>query len=477
VPAIAIQSFRWQLENDQWQGRAKTIWRAHETAAADLGEKEVNQRVARALWNKIMPGITGEFDCPSMIRMFAPRPLLILSGENDPNCPLPGAKLGFAAAREAYAKVNALDHLKIDLAEGVAHKVTPEQTQTAIAWFERWLLSGQWSVVSRQRVECVAGCTGGPGQAGLGGPATEAQLNEPFGVDFDQEDNWYIVEWHGHRVTRVDPSGKITLVAGTGEKGEGGDGGPGPKAQLNDPHSLYFHDGQIYVADTRNNRVRRIDPQTGIITTIAGTGEAGFSGDGGPATQAKFDATFDLALYGDKLYIADLNNRRVRRVNLKDGIVATVAGNGETGIPEEGAEAKNSPLLDPRAITADAEGNLYILSRRGNALRVVDKEGKIRTLIAPGDFQPDMNGPKHLCVDLEGTLIIADTENHLIRKYSPETRTLMTIAGTGEAGSRLSTGNPLETQLNRPHGVYVHPSGALYISDSANHRVLRLTGW
>jgi dienelactone hydrolase len=139
VPAIGVQSFLWSLENGRWQGRAKTISDAHEAAAKDLGEPEVNAKVCRALWNKVIPGILDEFDCPNMLRAIAPRPLLIVNGENDPNCPLPGAEVAFKAAQEAYRKAGAEDRLKIDVAKGVAHAVTPEQRTLAFDWLERWL--------------------------------------------------------------------------------------------------------------------------------------------------------------------------------------------------------------------------------------------------------------------------------------------------------------------------------------------------
>ncbi len=139
VPAIAVQSFRWGLDNDQWQGRANTIRAAHEAAAKDLGEPKVNQKVCRALWNKVVPGIVGPFDCPSMIRLFAGRPLLVLSGEKDKNCPLEGAKLAFAAAERAYKDAKAEDRLKIVVAKGAGHTVTAEQRKAALEWLEKWL--------------------------------------------------------------------------------------------------------------------------------------------------------------------------------------------------------------------------------------------------------------------------------------------------------------------------------------------------
>jgi dienelactone hydrolase len=139
VPAIGVQSFRWSLENNRWQGRAKTIGPAHQAAAADLGEPAVNAKVCRALWSKVIPGILGPFDCPSMLRLFAGRPLLVLNGELDPNCPLGGAEVAFAAARDAFAQAGASDRLEINVAKGVGHTVTAEQRALALDWLARWL--------------------------------------------------------------------------------------------------------------------------------------------------------------------------------------------------------------------------------------------------------------------------------------------------------------------------------------------------
>jgi dienelactone hydrolase len=138
VPAIAVQSFRWSLEHDQWQGRARTIKLAHEEAAKELGEPEVNQKVCQTLWNKIIPGILDQFDCPSMLRLFAGRPLLILSGTKDANCPYGGAQLAIASAEQAYQAASASDKLRV-IVEEVGHTVTGPQRQAALDWFERWL--------------------------------------------------------------------------------------------------------------------------------------------------------------------------------------------------------------------------------------------------------------------------------------------------------------------------------------------------
>lgn len=331
-------------------------------------------------------------------------------------------------------------------------------------------------------IACVAGCGQGSENTALG-----AKFVEPFAVAFDKQGNWYVCEHKGERIVRIDSAANASVMAGTGKEGYSGDGGPAKQAAMFDPHGIVIPASQqMYVADTRNHTVRRIDLKTGSISTVAGTGKAGYSGDGGLATKAEFNGTFaiDIDPAGRNLYVADLGNRRVRKIDLKSGIVTTIAGNGEKGVPQDGADASTSALADPRAVAADSKGNVYVLERGGNALRVVDTKGKVRTLIAPAGstssttkLDPDLNGPKHLCIDRKGQVIIADAENSLIRKYDPKRGVTSIIAGTGKPGREIVADDPLKTQLNRPHGVFVHPSGALYISDSYNHRILKLTGW
>jgi DNA-binding beta-propeller fold protein YncE len=318
-------------------------------------------------------------------------------------------------------------------------------------------------------------------------PATKAKLIAPFGVDFDKGGNMYIVELTGERVLRVDPRGMLTIAGGTGKKGSGGDGGPATLATFNGMHSLAIsRDGFVYLADTLNNRIRKLDPASGIITAFAGTGKKGYAGDGGPALKADFNGIYSLAFNaaGTKLYLDDLENRRVRVIDMKTGIVDLVAGNGKRGIPENGADAKNAPLVDPRAATVDRKGNVYILERSGHALRVVDPQGRIRTVagtgkagLGLGDGDPlkaQLNGPKHLCVDLEDNVLIADSANHRVLKYAPKENKITLVAGTGKKGDSGAGGPALQTPMNEPHGVYVYPSGAIYIVDSMNNRVFRL---
>ena len=225
----------------------------------------------------------------------------------------------------------------------------------------------------------------------------------------------------GNRVSVLDPKGRLSVLAGTGEKGLSGDDGPALQARFNGPHHLLVGpDGRLYVADTFNNCVRRIDLGTGIVTRFAGTGEKGFGGDGGPAVKAAFDGVFNIAFHGGALYICDLGNRRVRAVDLKSGVVKTVAGSGAKGVPTDGGDALQEPLVDPRAIGLDAAGNLYIAERAGHALRVVDAAGRIRTVAGTGEAgdtgdggparEARLNGPKHLFVEASGDVLISDTE-------------------------------------------------------------------
>jgi DNA-binding beta-propeller fold protein YncE len=318
-------------------------------------------------------------------------------------------------------------------------------------------------------------------------PATEAALKTPFGVAFDKAGNVYFVEYTGHRVRKIDSKGVLTTIAGTGEKGSGGDGGPALKATFNNMHSLAVTaNGDVYVADTGNNRVRKIDAKTGVVTTVAGTGDKGFGGDDGPATKAKFGNIYCVTLdaKGEKLYLDDLDNRRIRVLDLKTNVVTTVAGNGEKGVPKDGAEAKSAPLVDPRAVTVDSKGNVYILERGGHALRVVDAGGKIKTVAGTGKagfggdggpaIEAQLKGPKHLCVDADDNVIVADTDNHVIRKYTSKDGKIMRIAGSGKAGTAGADGPPEQAELNQPHGVAVNPAGVLYIVDSMNNRIFKL---
>lgn len=328
----------------------------------------------------------------------------------------------------------------------------------------------------------------GGGKAPDGSPAAKAKLVQPFGVAFGPDGTTYIVEMaKGERLRSINAKGELVTLAGTlNQKGFTGNGGPGSKATFNGMHSLAVSpDGCVYLADTWNNCVRKFDPISGVVSPFAGTGEKGFSGDGGPALSAKFGGCFCVSFdpAGKNLFVTDLDNKRIRKVELATGIVTTVAGTGERAVPKDGELAATQPLIDPRAHAVDANGNLYILERGGHALRVVGPDGKIRTVAGTGKMgmgsgkalASAMYGPKHLCIDRDGSVLIADTENHRIVRYLPKEGTLVPVAGTGMKGTAGVDGDPLKAEFNQPHGVIVHPkTGDLYISDASNGRVLKI---
>jgi hypothetical protein len=306
--------------------------------------------------------------------------------------------------------------------------------------------------------------------------AQPSPLTSPFGIDFDSRGEMVIVELEGGRVHRLDVNGELRTIAGDGSKTYTGDGGPARHATFNGMHNVAISKtDDVYIADSWNHCIRKITAATGEITTFAGTGEAGFSGDGGPAAQATFDfvmcITFDPSCA--QLYIADLNNRRIRAIDMQTNLVRTVAGNGEQGVPQDGAVAVESPLVDPRAVTADVEANVYVLERGGHALRVVTPDGRIRTVAGTGErgFRDgpadaaQFDSPKHVCLDDRGCVYIADDRNAAIRKYDPRSQLVSTILGRGEGDRAI--------RLKNPHGV-AFERGGLYVVDMGHNRILRL---
>ena len=326
----------------------------------------------------------------------------------------------------------------------------------------------------------------GGGNAVDGGPATGVKLIQPFSIVVNADGSAWTAEQDGNRIRRMTSDGSITTVVGTGVKGTAGVGGPGTKAEVNGPHHLLvLPDGRLIIADTYNKRVLQFDAKTGVVAAFAGTGETGFSGDGGPAVSATTSDAYSIALSKDKetIYLADIQNRRIRAIAIKTGIITTVAGNGAKGAPKDGELAASAPLMDPRSVAVDADGRLYILERNGNCLRVVENDGKIHTVVGTGakgnsgdngDAKlATLNGPKDLFIDHDGTVLIADCENHVIRRYDPKSGQITRVAGTGTKGNG-KPGKPLETALDRPHGVHIGPDGSLYICDSNNGRILKL---
>jgi DNA-binding beta-propeller fold protein YncE len=311
--------------------------------------------------------------------------------------------------------------------------------------------------------------------------AEKLQLREPFGTGFDAAGHLWVVEMiSGNRTFQITPDGTATHFAGKIQPGYSGDGGPALDATFNGPHNLaVLPDGNVLIGDTWNGVVRELDVKNRTVRTLPGwKAPAGKERGNGPYC-------ITLSPDGQTLHIANL--LQVIALHLPTQTAKIVAGNGSKGIPQDGALATEAPLVDPRAAAADTAGNLYILERNGNALRVVDPSGRIRTVVnrdgkkgLSGDGGPAidaaMNGPKHLCIDTDDSVLIADAENHVIRRYIPASGKIIRVAGTGQKGGSGVGGDPLSCQLARPHGVTVHPaSGDLYITDSYNNRLLKIT--
>jgi sugar lactone lactonase YvrE len=331
--------------------------------------------------------------------------------------------------------------------------------------------------------------TGDKGFGGDGGPATAALLNGPFDVAFDAGGNLYFTDTFNNRIRRVDArSGVISTVAGNGDKGFSGDGGAATGAALNEPYGIALdRAGNIFVADRLNRRVRRIDAASGTITTLAGTGEAAYGGDGGPAADAGLAEPNGLAFDAAErhLYITDVADNRVRIVDLVSGTIATFAGTGAAEHSGDGGPAAAAGTFGARAVKVGPDGTVYILERQGSSLRAVDPATGIITTIAGttargygGDGGPArdavFDAPKEMAIDRDGTLIIVDTENHAIRRID-RTRGIVTALAGGRKGAGGDGGPATEAGLDRPHGAVVGPDGAVYIGDTNNHRIRRVT--
>lgn len=382
--------------------------------------------------------------------------------------------------------------------------------------------------------------TGDPGFSGDGGAALRAALNEPKGLALDRKGHLFIADSENHVVRRVDRlTGIIATVAGVApesapspaaheaptvpydaadpfaEAGQsttdkytqqtdlsgtvrylvgaaapkrfGGDGGPASQALLNFPTAVAVdEEGHLYIADTMNHRVRRVDAQTGIITTVAGTGQARYSGDGGPAHQAALNEPAALAVDADgQLYIADQSNNRVRAVDLKTGLIRTVAGTGTAAYDGDNKPATESTVAGPSGVILGPDG-LYIADTFNGRIRCVSlSTGLITTLVGDGGsyryqapdepVSPSLSRPSGITVDHEGNLFLTDSDSHLIRRWDRKTRQLSRIAGTGSASLSGDGGAAQDAALCYPFGIAADRDGTLLVADTFNHRIRALS--
>ena len=326
----------------------------------------------------------------------------------------------------------------------------------------------------------------GGGGAERDAPATQCALHEPFCVEFNPAGEMVIAEMeHGNRVLKVNAQGMLRVIAGSGGKGYAGDGGPATAASFSSIHNFaVLPNGDLLLADSFSNALRRIDAKSGIIETIAGDGN-GFGGDNGPAAKAQFSTLIQISLdpTAAQLYLADIGNRRIRRIDLKSWIITTVAGNGQSAVPSDGAEAVSAPLVDPRAVVADAAAAFMCWS--GAVMHCDTSIPRAKSARSPGPARKDSpamavqrspqlstgrirhDGSRRQCAycgfgeQRHPPLFAEDGACHA--------RSWEWTAGAGGIG-----GSPLECELRRPHGVTVGRDGALYIADSYNDRILKI---
>ena len=336
---------------------------------------------------------------------------------------------------------------------------------------------------ARWEIATFAG-TGQAGYAGDGGAATQARLNNPFGIVRGPDGALYICDMANHAIRKVTPNGTISTVAGTGQRGYAGDGGPALKAELNEPYEIRFDQaGNMFFVEMQNNLVRRVDAKTQIISTVAGSGQQGFSGNAGPAAKAMLRQPHSIQFdrNGD-LYICDIGNQRIRKFAMITGIISTFAGTGNPRSALAVDMAWDGPTLNgPRAIDFDKEGNLWLALREGNAVYKLDlKARKIQPIAGTGKKgftgnggpanEATLSGPKGISVGPDGNVYFSDTENDSIRMIDVKTGAVQLIAGTGEKGDGPD-GDPMKCKMTRPHGIFVDQDGSIFIGDSEAHRV------
>ena len=319
--------------------------------------------------------------------------------------------------------------------------------------------------------------------------ATETPINNPYGVVIGPGNDLYFCEVDTGRTRRLNLSNnRLTTIAGNGEKGFVTESRRPRETSFNAPHEIRWDkQGNLYIVERDSHSVRRIAAQSGLVTILAGNGEPGDGGDGGTAILSQLNRPHSIAFDSiGNLLICDIGNHRLRIVDRGTGIIRTLAGTGERVQTPDTGQLEGTPLLGPRSIDTDPNGNAYLVLREGNAIFQIDIQGNRLQRIAgtgeqgyTGDGGPatscTFNGPKGIAYSRQDhSLYIVDTENHVIRRMALATGIIDTVLGNGERGNGPD-GNPLNCKMDRPHGVCVH-EGLVYVTDSESHRVRAISG-
>jgi sugar lactone lactonase YvrE len=319
------------------------------------------------------------------------------------------------------------------------------------------------------------------GFAGDGGPAAQALLNQPRDTAVAADGTIYVADTFNDRIRKIAPDGTISTIAGTGSPDYNGDDIAATSASLHWPHDVTVDEGGVvYIADSAHHRIRMVTTD-GVITTIAGTGQPGSTGDGGPATAARIQNPKSVAVYDGSLYFSSLEDK-VRRVDLTSGIITTVAGTDVAGYSGDGGPATSATLDSPQRIAVDSVGNLYVADTGNNVVRRIDAGTGVITTVA-GNGTPGSSGngdlattaqidhPRGLALDGDQVLYVADSDSHCVRRVNLETGIIRRVAGTMEKGFSGDGGPAKEAQLYQPRGLSVTPDGDLLIADTFNDRL------
>ena len=340
------------------------------------------------------------------------------------------------------------------------------------------LLLAAWPALAQGNIATIAG-NGTETFSGDGGLAATAGLHHPRGLAVDSNGNVYVSDVDNRRIRRVSSGGMISTVAGNGTTGYSGDGGLAVNAALSEFTSLALDPaGNLYIADASNRRVRMVTPG-GIISTIAGTGIEGFSGDGGPAINAQLGQPTSVLFSAGNLYITDSSKQRIRKVS-SDGTITTIAGNGVKGFSGDGGQAISASIQTPMGMAMDRFGNLYFADADNNRVRRISPNGVINTVAGDGigrfagdqglAINASLNIPEDVAVDDAGNLFIADSGNNRVRKVD-SAGLISTLAGTGTDGFSGDGGPAAEAMLNFPWGLTTNATGSVYIADRVNNRI------